>query len=130
MNKDKKILINGSGGFIGAALALKLVSEGYLVIGIDNLNNYYEKKLKLGRLELIKRSKNSNLYKFYEKDITDEEILEEIFVKYEPEIVVNLAAQAGVRYSMLNPKAYVKTNLSGFANILECCRNHEVKNFI
>jgi len=122
-----KILVTGSGGFIGSALSLKLLNRGNQVIGIDNLNDYYDPNLKIARLE---RHKIHSSYKHYQVNIEDRESLFEIFKKEQPNRVVNLAAQAGVRYSIENPFAYVDTNLTGFANILECCRNFDVEHLV
>jgi len=122
-----KILVTGSGGFIGSALSLKLLNRGNQVIGIDNLNDYYDPNLKIARLE---RHKIHSSYKHYQVNIEDRESLFEIFKKEKPNRVVNLAAQAGVIYSIENPFAYVDTNLTGFANILECCRNFDVEHLV
>ncbi len=132
MNIDKTILVTGCAGFIGYHLCKKLIPTRCKVIGIDNLNNYYEKKLKLDRLkklnDSIKNSKN-NWY-FFECDICDKENLNIIFSKFKPQIVIHLAAQAGVRYSITNPNAYVNSNLLGFTNLLESIRNNKVQNFL
>ena len=128
---DDQILVTGAAGFIGAALVKRLLSNGKKVIGIDNLNSYYSKDLKKDRLEYIKNGtySSSSNWTFLERDISDIKI-KEIFEKYHVQIVINLAAQAGVRYSIVNPKAYVKSNLEGFVNILEACREFKVTNFI
>ncbi len=128
----KKVLITGAAGFVGAALSQKLLSKGYCVYGIDNLNSYYDVSLKLSRLNIIERQKSvyKGSWRFAKASIEDSEIINEIFTKFSPEIVVNLAAQAGVRYSLKNPIAYVKSNLLGFTNILESCRNFEVKHLV
>ena len=107
----KKILITGVAGFIGFHLAVKLIKKKYKIIGIDNLNDYYDQKLKKNRVKLIK-----NKIIFHKVDISNYSSLEKIFKRYNPTIVINLAAQAGVRYSLSNPKSYIKTNLSGFFN--------------
>jgi len=129
--KDK-ILITGAAGFIGAALSKRLILEGYKVIGIDNLNMYYDKKLKLDRLEEIKKNVNVkfNNWKFEKLSLEDKNQLEEIFIKYYPTIVINLAAQAGVRYSIENPRSYLNSNVVGFFNLLDCCRRFNIKNLI
>ena len=129
-NSLKWILVTGAAGFIGSALIKNLLSNGENVIGIDNLNSYYDKNYKKMRLRSIEDIRNLGKWKFEELDINDNKSLEKIFKKYKPEIVVNLAAQAGVRYSLENPHAYVQSNLVGFINILEQCRNNSVKNFI
>ena len=119
---DKKILITGAAGFIGSNLANRLCEEypECVVIGIDNINDYYDVKLKEKRLEELLKKSN---FVFKRGDISDKEFLGMVFEEYNPEIVVNLAAQAGVRYSIINPDAYIQTNIIGFYNILECCRH-------
>ena len=126
------IIITGAAGFIGYHLSKRILMENISLIGIDNLNNYYDVKLKearLQKLQKITRKKDSN-FKFFKENINDKSVIEEIFKKYKPEIVINLAAQAGVRYSMENPSAYIQTNLVGFSNILELSRNYPVKHLI
>lgn len=122
-----KVLITGAAGFIGYHLTQHLTSQGYNVIGIDNMNDYYDIKLKEGRLSILKEFHN---FEFKKVDIKDKKNLDAIFEEYKPEYVVNLAAQAGVRYSITNPYAYVDSNLIGFMNILEACRNHPVKHLL
>ena len=122
-----KILITGTAGFIGAALAKKLLERGENIIGIDNHNNYYDPKLKEARIERLNKYKN---YFHYRVDISNQEELKTIFKKYKPKKVVNLAAQAGVRYSIENPIAYINSNIVGFANILENCRHMKVENLV
>lgn len=121
-----KVLITGAAGFIGSHLAKKLISQGYEVIGVDNINDYYDPQLKEDRLASIGKDN----FKFYKTDLENFEELNAIFIKNKPEVVVNLAAQAGVRYSLENPMAYIDSNIVGFVNILECCRHHEVKHLI
>jgi UDP-glucuronate 4-epimerase len=121
-----KILITGSAGFIGFHLCKKLLNKNH-VIGVDNLNNYYNNKLKKLRNSILK--KNSN-YIFYKKDIENFDALNDIFKKHKPDIVINLAAQAGVRYSLINPTSYIDTNIKGFYNILECSRKFKIKHLI
>jgi len=108
-------------------LSISLLNDGYQVYGIDNLNNYYDPKLKNNRLGKLSQNKN---FQFSKVDINDLKSLEFIFKKFKPEKVVNLAAQAGVRYSIKNPHAYIQTNIGGFTNIIECCRNFEVQGLI
>jgi len=125
------ILITGVAGFIGMAIAKKVLERGDSVIGIDNLNSFYDTKLKKSRLlELDKKGNKNNKWNFIKGDLKDHDLLNEIFKNYTPNIVIHLGAQAGVRYSIENPKAYINSNLIGFANILECCRKNEIKNFI
>ena len=120
----RKILITGAAGFIGAALAKKFLEAGEIVVGIDNLNNYYSNYLKNDRIYQIDvvAKKYSCFWKFYKGDIEDINFLELIFKSEQPNIVINLAAQAGVRYSIDNPSAYIQSNLVGFGNVLEFCR--------
>ena len=122
-----KVLITGSAGFIGSALALKLLENGCDVVGIDNHNDYYDPKLKEARLE---RHLNHQRYTHVRMDIEDGDTMKELFKKYNFDGVVNLAAQAGVRYSIENPLAYINTNILGFANILEGCRHNQVKHLV
>ena len=122
-----KIIVTGSVGFIGFSLSVKLLERGESIIGIDNHNDYYDPKIKESRLQ--KLTKYSN-YKHYRLDITDQTSLEKIFKEHKPSRVANLAAQAGVRYSMENPLAYINSNIVGFANILENCRHYGVKHLV
>ena len=123
----KKVLITGGAGFIGFHLSKKLLEKGVQVIGIDNLNDYYEVSLKEARLAILKEYQD---YTFQKIDIADKEAVDALFAVQKPEIVVNLAAQAGVRYSIENPQAYVDSNLVGFFNILEACRHNPVKHLL
>ena len=123
----KKILVTGAAGFIGFHLSKSLLDDDYEVFGVDNLNNYYEPKLKQARLDLLKQYKN---FTFYKIDISDRESLTQSFQSIKPNKVVNLAAQAGVRYSIENPYAYMDSNLVGFLNIIELCRHNNVEGLI
>ena len=129
---EQKILITGSAGFIGYHLSKKLIELGANVLGIDNLNSYYDVDLKNARLKEIEKliSSNKSSWHFYKTDISKKESLIEIFNKNRPKIVINLAAQAGVRYSLSNPELYIESNIVGFTNVLECCRNFKIKNFL
>ena len=133
MNKiDCNILVTGAAGFIGAALSIKLLENGFNVIGIDNLNDYYEVGLKEKRLEIIYKLKikKSLSWKFFKCDISHENSIKNIFKKFSPKIVINLAAQAGVRYSLIFPEKYIQSNLVGFSNILENCAQNNVQHLI
>lgn len=126
--KNKTILVTGAAGFIGSNLVLELLKtqEAVHIIGIDNLNDYYDVSIKEWRLnEIDKEVKNhkDSTWKFIKGSIADKTLIDEVFATYKPDIVVNLAAQAGVRYSILNPDAYVEANLIGFYNLLEACRH-------
>jgi UDP-glucuronate 4-epimerase len=120
-------LVTGAAGFIGAALALRLLKRGDEVIGIDNLNDYYDINLKLARLETILHYAN---FKFIKIDISDKTKIEALFENEKFDNVMHLAAQAGVRYSISNPHAYIDSNIIGFLNILEGCRNNKIKHFV
>lgn len=146
MNKivelEKKILITGVLGFIGYHLAEKLILEGYDVVGIDNINSYYDVRLKYAKLPIlgidedsiwpnvIHSSKKYNNFKFSKVDITDRYNLEQLFEKERFDIVCNLAAQAGVQYSITNPHTYIENNITGFINVIDACRNFNIKHFI
>ena len=123
----QRILVTGSAGFIGFHLSKSLLDDGYEVLGIDNLNNYYDPKLKHARLEQLKPYKN---FTFQKIDISDRELLTKAFIDFKPNKVVNFAAQAGVRYSIENPYAYMDANLVGFLNIIELCRHNDVEGLI
>lgn len=120
-----KVLITGIAGFIGSSLAKKLLERGDQVVGIDNMNDYYSVALKRARLKHI-----GNAITFHQIDIANKEKLNAVFANEHFDVVCNLAAQAGVRYSITNPDAYINSNIVGFANILECCRNHGVNRLI
>jgi UDP-glucuronate 4-epimerase len=122
-----KVLITGAAGFIGSDLALRLLDRGDEVIGIDNLNDYYDPSLKEARLA---RTKDNPAFTDVRIDIEDRAGMAGLFEKHQPDGVVNLAAQAGVRYSLENPNAYIDTNVVGFMNILEGCRHNDVKHLV
>ena len=122
-----KILVTGASGFIGFHLSQHLLKCGHSVVGIDNLNNYYDVSLKKDRLKILREN---SLFFFEKGDIANKTFLESTFKKYQFEKVINLAAQAGVRYSIENPNAYIESNIVGFINILECCRNNNVKHLV
>ncbi|NLG88699.1 MAG: NAD-dependent epimerase [Clostridiaceae bacterium] len=127
LDNTKTYLVTGEAGFIGFHLSKKLLEEGCEVIGIDNLNDYYDPGLKKDRLKILERY---NSFRFHKADLKDKAEVDGIFETYRPTHVINLAAQAGVRYSIENPYAYVDSNLIGFMNILEACRNFPVKHLI
>ncbi|MDG0837081.1 NAD-dependent epimerase [Staphylococcus equorum] len=121
-----KILITGTAGFIGSHLSKKLISQDYEIVGIDNINDYYDVTIKEDRLKSIGTEK----FTFYKINLEDNALMDEIFKNEKPNVVVNLAAQAGVRYSLENPRAYIDSNIVGFTNILECSRHHKVEHLI
>ncbi len=127
LDKDKTYLVTGAAGFIGFYLSLRFLKEGCKVIGIDNLNNYYDVSLKEARLKNLEPYGG---FTFIKGDISDKSTVMKIFESYKPNIVVNLAAQAGVRYSIENPDAYIWSNIIGFYNILEACRNYPVDHLV
>ena len=121
------ILVTGAAGFIGAFLSKRLLEEGKTVIGVDNLNDYYDVRIKEARLDMLSKYDN---FKFIKMNIADKSMVDNIFKEYKPAIVVNLAAQAGVRYSIENPQVYIESNIIGFFNILEACRNNPVEHLV
>ena len=121
------VLITGAAGFIGYHLAEELLKKGYHVVGIDNMNDYYDVSLKEARLQRLSGQKN---FEFIKGDLSNEQLINSLFIKHRPEIVVNLAAQAGVRYSIENPRSYIESNIVGFFNVLEACRHYPVKHLI
>ncbi len=139
-----KILVTGTAGFIGSHLALKLVNRADEVVGLDNINDYYDKSVKYGRLQkagfiekledgenieynkLLQSKKYTN-HRFIKLNLEDKDGLKRLFEKEKFDKVINLAAQAGVRYSLTNPDAYINSNIIGFLNILECCKNNNIK---
>ncbi len=127
--QGKTIFITGAAGFIGSNLAKKILNEvkDIKVIGLDNMNDYYDVKIKEERLNELQKHNN---FTFIKGNLADKELVMDIFKKYTPQIVVNLAAQAGVRYSIKNPDAYVESNLIGFFNLLEGCRNYPVEHLV
>ena len=127
MIKKEKIIVTGCAGFIGMHLCVGLLRKGYEVLGLDNLNQYYSLKLKEDRLKEIKKYDN---FKFKKIDISDYKLLNKAFKTFQPQKVVNLAAQAGVRYSIKNPHSYISSNIVGFMNILECVRYNNVEGLI
>ncbi|QNF34972.1 NAD-dependent epimerase/dehydratase family protein [Adhaeribacter swui] len=142
MNAPQRILVTGSAGFIGHHLVMALVKMPYEIYGLDSLNHYYDPELKSGRLQLqgievddtragnlVKSKYHENLF-FTRLDLTDTAALTQLFTEQAFDMVINLAAQAGVRHSMKEPQSYVASNLVGFANLLECCRNFKIKHFL
>lgn len=127
-----KVLITGAAGFIGFHLSKYLMKKGYKIIGLDNLNNYYDVSLKKNRLKELNSfsDQNNTKFNFENLDIVDKERLNELFKINNPNYVVHLAAQAGVRYSLINPSAYIQSNLVGFGNILESCREFIPDHFV
>ena len=127
MFAKEKVLVTGAAGFIGFYLCKKLLKEGYQVVGIDNLNNYYDVKLKKARLSQLK---DKDRFWFTKMSLEDREGIQSLFKAEKFDYVVNLAAQAGVRYSLKDPFVYIESNINGFLNILEGCRHHQVKHLI
>lgn len=121
------ILVTGAAGFIGFYLSKRLLEQGETVVGFDNINDYYDTRLKQARLDILS---GFDKFTFVKGDLADKKAVDEIFAEHKPEIAVNLAAQAGVRYSITNPEAYISSNIVGFFNILEACRNNPVKHLV
>jgi UDP-glucuronate 4-epimerase len=124
---DSRILVTGAAGFIGYHLCKSLLNDGFIVYGVDNINSYYDPALKQARLAQLQSDPN---FSFNKLDISNSDDLNKAFENFKPQKVVNLAAQAGVRYSLENPQAYIESNVVGFMNILECCRHHDVEGLI
>jgi len=122
-----KIIVTGVAGFIGMHTTKYLLERGDEIVGIDNINNYYDPQLKLARLKKLKQFEK---FTFYKVDIVNKNEIDSIFLKTKPQRVIHLAAQAGVRYSIENPRKYIESNLTGFANILENCRNFDIEHFV
>lgn len=122
-----KVLVTGAAGFIGFHLSNRLLADGHTVFGIDNLNDYYDVNLKLSRLAILQEQNN---FSFLKSGLEEREKVTEAFKDFQPQVVVNLAAQAGVRYSLKNPHAYIDSNIVGFTNILEACRHNKVEQLI
>ena len=126
----RKVLITGAAGFIGAAMSIRLLQRGDQVIGLDNLNDYYDPSLKQARLRQVEAAASLGAWRFEHLALENEQALMKLFAEERPQVVVNLAAQAGVRYSLENPAAYIQSNLVGFGHVLEGCRHHGVENLV
>lgn len=127
MSKSNKILLTGCAGFIGFHLSNRLLLDGYSIVGIDNLNDYYDAELKHSRLNLLKDHDN---FTFIYGSLEDKNLIESTFSEHGPSIVVNLAAHAGLRYSIDNPHDYIQSNIVGFMTILEACRHHKISHLL
>lgn len=130
MSRNVNALVTGAAGFIGAFLSDRLIREGWNVVGLDSINAYYDPGIKEDRLRMLRDVDSEGRFTFVRGDLTDAALVERLFAENDFDVVVNLAAQAGVRYSIDNPKAYVDSNLIGFYNILEACRHHPVKHLV
>ena len=126
----RTVLVTGAAGFIGAALSKRLLQHGDRVVGLDNLNDYYDPILKKARLRHIEALASAGAWRFERLSLEDGNALMQLFAEEKPSVVVNLAAQAGVRYSLDNPAAYIQSNLVGFGHLLECCRHHGTENLV
>ena len=127
MNKNKKILITGSSGFIGFSLALKLLKKGHKILGYDSINDYYDVNLKFSRNRILKIFKN---FTFIKGELEDQKKLNKNVLSFKPEIIIHLAAQAGVRYSLDAPRKYISTNIIGTFNVMEVARKQKVKHLL
>lgn len=127
MSREKNVLVTGCAGFIGFHTAKRLLQDGYCVIGLDNLNDYYDVSLKEARLSMLQPD---SAFTFVQAALEDREVMPELFQAHEMDTVIHLAAQAGVRYSLQNPHAYIDSNITGFMNVLEGCRHHGVKHLL
>ena len=127
---SRTVLVTGAAGFIGAALSKRLLQRGDRVVGLDNLNDYYDPGLKQARLHQIEATAQAGAWRFERLALEDAQALLALFAEERPQVVVNLAAQAGVRYSLENPAAYIQSNLVGFGNLLEGCRHHDTQNLV
>ncbi len=127
---QRTVLVTGAAGFIGAALSIRLLQRGDRVVGLDNLNDYYDPSLKQARLRQIEAMASSGTWRFERLALENEQALMALFAEERPQVVVNLAAQAGVRYSLENPAAYIQSNLVGFGNLLEGCRHSGTENLV
>ena len=125
-----KVLVTGAAGFIGFHVSLALLARGDTVIGIDNLNDYYDVALKAARVKALEAHRSAQNFQFIKLDIADNQAVADLFVTHKPQRVVHLAAQAGVRYSLKNPHAYTQSNLIGFTNILQACRHNAVEHLL
>lgn len=132
MNQSaSKVLVTGAAGFIGAFLVKKIIEAGDdFIVGLDNVNNYYDPRVKQARLDMLREADSEGRFTFVRGDLCDAALVERLFSEHEFDVVVNLAAQAGVRYSIENPRAYIESNVVGFFNILEACRRHPVRHLV